>query len=66
MDEKEKEEFLKAALDQHGQVRVQVIHDLEFLDNARKTVKVLKERRELESLGRWVINKCLLGAHNFL
>jgi hypothetical protein len=63
MDEKEREEFFKAAAKHHCEVREQVMKNMRTPECIYELsqLKALRERQALESLGRWVISKCLIN-----
>jgi len=54
MDE-ELKRYLDDCAEQRRKVRGQVEHN-----RAMEAIQALRERQRIESLGRWVINKCLI------
>lgn len=58
MDEQLKK-FLDDAAEQRAKMREQIQRNNERA--ATQAIQALRDRQELESLGRWVINKCLIN-----
>ena len=69
MDE-ELKKYLDEAAEQRARVREKLmekqepkvwIDEMQYNSKAWDAIRALRERQNLESLGRWVINKCLIA-----
>jgi len=73
MDE-ELKRYLDEAAEQRARVREKLmekqepkvwIDEMQYNSKAWDALRALRERQNLESLGRWVINKCLISGLGF-